>query len=273
MIVGLVAQRDNDRAIDLAATVADRLAEADCTVRSDPNTAAAIDLPRCAMSAMDECDLVVSIGGDGTFLFAVRGAGSTPILGVNLGEVGFLNTVSPDDAVGTVESVVAEYLATGEINHREVPRVQLSGEDWTLAPALNEVLVQGHPRGHADGIEVVVRVDGTVYDTARGDGLLVATPTGSTAYNLSEGGPLVHPHIDGFVITPMVGRGAMPPLLVPEDANIEIAVSGAEDAVASSDGSQHRAIELPTTVTVTEAAPAKVAGPDAAFFEALGKLE
>lgn len=273
MIVGIVAQRDNERAIDLAAAVAKRLTAGKTTVRCDKLTAAEIGADACSVEAMDECDLVVSIGGDGTFLFAARGAGPTPVLGVNLGEVGFLNTVSPEYAVETVEEEVAQFRETGTISHREVPRVQLAGGDWALSPALNEVLLQGHRRGHADGLDVTVRVDGSTYDSFHGDGLLVATPTGSTAYNLSEGGPLVHPRIDGFVVTPMAGRGAMPPLLVPEEAEIEIAVGGAETAVVSSDGSEHREIRPPTTVTVSAADPAKVAGPGAAFFEALGKLE
>lgn len=273
MIVGLVAQRGNDRATDLAATIADRLSGTACRLLTDPATAAEIDVEECAVDAMDDCDLVVSIGGDGTFLFAARGAGSTPILGVNLGEVGFLNTVPPEEAVETVAEVVEEFQAGGSIRHREVPRVQLGGPGISLSPALNEVLVQGHPRGHADGITVDISVEGAEYDRIEGDGVLVATPTGSTAYNLSEGGPIVHPRVSGFVITTMAARDGMPSLLVPEGADIELTVSGAADAVASSDGSQHQAVELPATLTVTEAAPANVVGPGSAFFEALGKLE
>lgn len=273
MIVGIVAQRDNERAVDLAAAVADRLTAGDTTVRCDRRTSAEIGSESCTVDEMDECDLVVSIGGDGTFLFAARGAGSTPVLGVNLGEVGFLNTVSPENAVETVEQEVVQFRETGTISHREVPRVQLAGPDWALSPALNEVLVQGHRRGHADGLDLEIRVDGSTYDSVHGDGLLVATPTGSTAYNLSEGGPLVHPRIDGFVVTPMAGRESMPPLLVPENAEIEVDVAGADTAVVTSDGSEHREIQPPITVSVSAADPAKVAGPGAAFFEALGKLE
>ncbi|MBS3760519.1 NAD(+)/NADH kinase [Halodesulfurarchaeum sp.] len=273
MIVGIVAQRDNNRAIELAASVAERLAGPQTDVHGDPRTASDIDVAECDVQSMDECDLVVSIGGDGTFLFAAKGAGSTPIIGVNLGEVGFLNTVTPEHAIETIEGEAVQYRETGTISHREVPRVRLSGSDWGLSPALNEVLVQGHRRGHADGLNLEIRVDGSVYDSTRADGVLVATPTGSTAYNLSEEGPLVHPQIDGFVINIMAGRKAMPPLIVSEDADIEIAISGAAAAVVSSDGSEHRTITPPTEVTVTAAEPAKVAGPGTAFFEALGKLE
>ena len=272
MIVGVVAQRANDRAVDLAAAVIDRIEAEEIAVQTDQATAQELGREPCSLSEMDRCDLVVSIGGDGTFLYAARGAGSTPILGVNLGEVGFLNTVAPENAVETVESEVAQYRETGTIRHRAVPRVVLSGADWELTPALNEVLVQGRRRGHADGITVETRIDGATYEQTHCDGLLVATPTGSTAYNLSEGGPRVHPRVDGLVVTTMSGADAMPPLLVPEDAEIEFRVTGADEAVVSSDGSEHRRIRPPATVTVTAAEPAKVAGPGAAFFEALEKL-
>ncbi len=273
MIVGIVAQRDNQRATELASAIADRLAGPQTTVRSDPITAERIEVDQCDLDGMDVCDLVVSIGGDGTFLFAARGAGPTPILGVNLGEVGFLNTIPPEQAIETVEREATQFRETGSISHREVPRVRLCGPDWDLTPALNEVLVQGHRRGHADGLDIEIRVDGSPYDSTHADGVLVATPTGSTAYNLSEGGPLVHPDIDGFVLTTMAGREAMPPILVPQDADIEIDVSGAETAVVTSDGSEHISIEPPVTVTVAAGEPAKVAGPGAAFFEALEKLD
>ncbi|APE96323.1 NAD(+)/NADH kinase [Halodesulfurarchaeum formicicum] len=273
MIVGVVAQRANERAVDLAGAVIERLETQGITVRTDQATAEKLDREPCSLDAMDRCDLVVSIGGDGTFLYAARGAGATPILGVNLGEVGFLNTVAPENAIEAVETEVAQYRETGSIRHREVPRVRLKGEDWTLSPALNEVLVQGRRRGHADGIEASIRIDESHYEETHCDGVLVATPTGSTAYNLSEGGPLVHPRTDAFVVTTMSGASAMPPLVVPEKADIEIEITGAAEAVVSSDGSEHRTIRPPTTVSISAAAPAKVAGPGSAFFEALGKLE
>src|SRR6056297_1825042 len=106
MQVGIVAQQGNARAANLAADIRDRLEAADVRVRFDEATAATIDETPCDISTMARCDLVVSIGGDGTFLFAARGAGSTPVIGVNLGEVGFLNAVSPGEAVETVERVV-----------------------------------------------------------------------------------------------------------------------------------------------------------------------
>ena len=275
MQVGIVAQQGNARAANLAADIRDRLEAADVRVRFDEATAAAIDETPCDISRMARCDLVVSIGGDGTFLFAARGAGSTPVVGVNLGEVGFLNAVSPDEAVETIAREVSRFRETGSIRYREVPRVTVSGPgDWDLAPALNEISVQGPKRGHVNGLNLEIRVDGDLYSSGRADGVLVATPTGSTAYNLSDGGPLIHPAVDAFVVTTMCGRGTMPPLVVPLDADLRIRANDADEAVVSSDGSEHRRVGLPVELTVSAAAePARVAGPVSNFFQALDKLD
>ncbi|MFB6267846.1 MAG: NAD(+)/NADH kinase [Halodesulfurarchaeum sp.] len=275
MRVGIVAQRGNARAAYLAADIRELLLDRDATVLVDRVTADVLDVDGVDVGEMAAADLVVSIGGDGTFLYAARGAGSTPVLGVNLGEVGFLNAVPPDEALETVAAEVERYRETGAIQHRTVPRVTATGEgDWTMTPAMNEIAVQGHQRGHVDGISLEIRVDGSLYSSARADGVLVATPTGSTAYNLSEGGPLMHPSIGGFAITDMCGAGAMPPVVVPLESTITIRVEDAPTAVVTSDGSSHRQVEPPTELTVEAAAePARVAGPVSDFFQALNKLE
>lgn len=275
MHAGIVAQRGNARAVDLAAEIAERLEAADVAVSVDPETATVLDVEACSVQEMGACDLVISIGGDGTFLFAARGAGSTPVIGVNLGEVGFLNAVPPEAAIETISAEVERFQETGRIQHRTVPRVTVEGSDVEgLSPALNEISIQGHQRGHVNGLSLEIRVDGSLYSTVRGDGVLVATPTGSTAYNLSEGGPLIHPELDAFVVTDMCGAGAMPPLVVPLEAELHIRIEDAEAAVVSSDGSEHREITPPAELSVRRAeTPARVAGPVSNFFQALNKLE
>ncbi|MFC3477369.1 NAD(+)/NADH kinase [Halobacterium litoreum] len=274
MRVGIVAQRGNSRAARVAADVREMLVAADVTVWLDTATATALGTDGRDTTEFDACDLVVSIGGDGTFLFAARGAGSTPVLGVNLGEVGFLNAVAPDDAVEATRREVERFEATGEVRYREAPRVTASGEDWSLTPALNEVAVQGEQRGHGQGVDVEVRVDGSLYETTHADGVLVATPTGSTAYNLSEGGPLVKQGVNALVVTGMCASEPMPPLVVGAESEVSVRVRGAETAVVTSDGANSRRVDPPSVVTVETAdEPARVAGPDADFFQALNKLE
>ncbi|WIV68113.1 NAD(+)/NADH kinase [Natrialbaceae archaeon AArc-T1-2] len=272
--VGIVAKRDTERAQELAATLLEALSTDEVTVTVDDETGAAIDASSAPVAAMKTADLVVSIGGDGTFLFVAREAGDAPLVGVNLGEVGFLNAVSPEEAVDAVTSLVDVLRTTGELETTTVDRITARGDGWELEPALNEVVVHGPRRGHGGGAEIDVRVDGESYARSHADGILVATPTGSTAYNLSEGGPLVYPAADALVVTQMCAEDAMPPLVIDDDSEIELRVAGAETAWAISDGRNRRALEVPTTVTVTVADdPVTIAGPRTNFFEALEKLE
>jgi NAD+ kinase len=274
MNVGIVAQRGNERAATLAGRLRETLRDEEATVRIDAATAERLDTDGVDVSRMAENDLVVSIGGDGTFLFAASGAKGTPILGVNLGEVGFLNAVTPEDAVGEVRTVVETYRESGEIPSQEVPRLRATGEgEWSVHPALNEIVVQGAQRGHGQGLDYEVRVHGVQYSEGHADGVLVSTPTGSTAYNLGEGGPLVHPSVNGLVLTEMCGTDPMPPLVFELGYEVEIRVTNAPFAVVGSDGTQAR-IDPPEMVTISLASePARIAGPSPNFFEALSKLD
>ncbi|MFB6123698.1 MAG: NAD(+)/NADH kinase [Haloferacaceae archaeon] len=273
MNVGLVAQKGNGRAAFLASTLRTRLRESGADVTVDAATAETIDVEGTPLDAFDACDLIVSIGGDGTFLFAARGANGTPILGVNLGEVGFLNAVGPDEAEAAVLDAVADARA-GELDTREAPRLAASGDDWTSDPATNEVVIQGPYRGHGGGVSVEIRVDGSLYSGSHADGVLVATPTGSTAYNLSEKGPLITPDVDGLVVNEMCATGGMPPLVVGEESEVSVTITDADSAVVVSDGRLVRELSPPTEVRVSTAdTPLRIAGPSSDFFEALGKLD
>jgi NAD+ kinase len=199
--------------------------------------------------------------------------GDTPILGINLGEVGFLNAVGPEEAVDEVMAEL-EALRNDELTVREAPRLVASGDGWTSQAAANEVVLQGPQRGHGGGVNLELRVDGSLFSSGRADGALAATPTGSTAYNLSEGGPLVHPGMDAMVVNEMCAEGGMPPLAVPLDGELAVRLSGTETGHVVIDGRPARSLELPTMVTVTTAdEPVRIAGPAVDFFEALNKLD
>ncbi|WP_129113153.1 NAD(+)/NADH kinase [Halegenticoccus tardaugens] len=273
MNVGIVAQRGNRRAAELASDLRSRLVDADVIVRLDEATGEALGVDGVPVSAFSSCDLVVSIGGDGTFLFAARGALDTPLLGVNLGEVGFLNAVPPSEAVEAVADAVDAFRA-GDLVSREVPRIAARGEGWTGEPATNEIVVQGPRRGRGGGVSVEVRVDGSPYAGGDADGVLVATPTGSTAYNLSEGGPLVHPQAEALIVTEMCAAEGMPPLVIPPDGEVTVAVTGGDRAVVVSDGRISRELAPPAEVRIeTSGPPMRLAGPQSDFFRALNKLD
>lgn len=274
MDVGIVAQKDNARAANLADELVETLHEEGVAVRVDNATAETLREEGVEPAAMADCDLVVSIGGDGTFLFTAREVGSTPILGVNLGEVGFLNAVAPDDAVSAVREELTHARETGTVRSRTVPRLEARGSDWTLTPAINEIVVHGPQRGPGQGCTIEVRVDGSLYTGGHADGVLVSTPTGSTAYNLSEDGPLVHLGVDGLVVTEMCATEPMPSLVVGSDRTVSVRINDADRAYVISDGKDQHAVEPPTRIEIGVAdEPALIAGPPVDFFEALGKLD
>lgn len=269
MRVGIVAQQGNPQAASLAGDIRNSVDD----VVVDETTAESLDISGLSVEEMNECDLVVSIGGDGTFLYAVRGIDGTPIMGVNLGEVGFLNTTTPENAVTMVQKTVSE-LDAGTLQTRKMPRLSATGNGWTLPPALNEIVIIGQQRGHDNGIAIEVRVDGSLYTGGHADGVLIATPTGSTAYNLSECGPLVHPDVSGLIINEMCATEGMAPLLVGQDSEVTVRVDGPKSAVAVCDGRINQEINPPEEIVIEKAdIPIRIAGPDLDFFTALGKLD
>lgn len=269
-----MARKGSERAAAVASALRGAVVATGASVWIDEVTAAALDEPESGrpVDALADSDLAVAVGGDGTFLFVARNAGDTPIIGINLGEVGFLNAVPPEFAE---EAVLAEIEAFDRdaMTVREVPRLAARADDWTSVPAANEIVVQGDRRGPGAGVEYAIHVDGVRYSSGHADGVLVATPTGSTAYNLSERGPLVHPSVRGLVVNEMAAADGMPPLVVGLDATVTVAVENDDGVVVVSDGRNATPLDGPIEVTVQRTTPPmRIAGPPANFFEALEKL-
>jgi NAD+ kinase len=146
-------------------------------------------------------DVMVAIGGDGTLLHAARHVAKrgVPLLGINRGRLGFLTDISPEHMLEAIDAILAgDYL--------EERRLMLSAQigDGALHPklvALNDVVLQKGETGRM--LDFVTTVDGSYVNAHRGDGLIVATPTGSTAYALSCGGPIIQPNVDALVMVPI----------------------------------------------------------------------
>lgn len=194
-----------------------------------------------------EADLFVTVGGDGTILMTQR-ATQKPVLGVNAGAIGFLAEVEPPQAQSAIDRIVrGDY----RIEERDKLSSWLGAEQ--LPDATNEVTIQSSRI--AKLIHFRISVSGEHLDTLRGDGIIVSTPTGSTGYAMSVGGPLVHPLVRGTVLAPIAPfRLAARPWVVPSDAQVEITVierdsaSGETEARVVVDG-QH-GVELPGGATV-----------------------
>jgi NAD+ kinase len=173
-------------------------------------------------------DLLLAFGGDGTVLEAATMArtGAVPILGVNTGRLGFLSNVSMEAFDLAMDALVA---GTTWVEERALLHVEVDGTDLGAFPyALNEVVI--HKRDTASMVVVEVHRDDTFVNTYWADGLLVSTPTGSTAYSLSAGGPIVLPGSEVVVVTPVAPHNLNDrPLVVPLNGEITL-VAGGRDA-------------------------------------------
>ena len=171
------------------------------------------------------CDLIIAVGGDGTFLTAARAAADfdIPLLGVNLGRVGFLTDISPEQLLKHLEQILLGKFKTEQ--RRLLQAVIISdGNIIHRQTAVNEVVV--HRWVTPSMIEIVTSIDGVYLNTQRSDGLIVATPTGSTAYALSAGGPILHPDLPALVLVPLNPHTlSNRPIVVDDAVEIEIRFS------------------------------------------------
>lgn len=192
-------------------------------------------------------DLVVSVGGDGTFLRAAYAASHVgcPVLGVKVGRLGFLTEVEPADAEPLIRAVLE---GTARIEERLAITVEpVAGADFPPQWGLNEVTVEKRARHRL--VRLAVEVDGTYVTTFSADGVIVASPTGSTAYSFSARGPIVSPSVDSLVLTPIAAHMVFDRSFVLGPAShVELTVMGEESGVLSADG--RRSIELPVGSTV-----------------------
>jgi len=193
------------------------------------------EVPRPEMSSRP-LDLVVVLGGDGTLLSAVRATAAidVPLLGVNLGSLGFLTDVPLSSLFPMLEAIAQGRAA---VEHRSLLQCDLLRGKEILGSytVFNDAVVNKTPLARLNHYELLV--DNVFVSSYRADGMIVATPTGSTAYSLSAGGPVLMPTVNAFVITPVAPHALTHrPLVVPDSAVVEILLRGQEVAYLSLDG-------------------------------------
>jgi NAD+ kinase len=230
--VGIVAKARLDRAASHLAKMASWLEERRITPIFDPETA---DLARAAgasarFATIDRdqlprhVDMIVVLGGDGTLLGTAgriaKAESDIPILGVNFGSLGFLTEVTLPEIYASLETAVN---GTAQIEERMMLHVTVDALTSRLADrvVLNDVVVTQGALSRI--IELSVTVDGEFMMRVKADGLIISSPTGTTAYNLSAGGPILHPHVDGLTITPIAPHTLTNrPVVVPGSSEIRI---------------------------------------------------
>ena len=250
--VAVVAKADSPEAGQAGLELGDWLTRRGLEVMLDEHLVELAGLPAERRFKYDApCDLIVVLGGDGTLLSVARSLGNgTPILGVNMGNLGFLTELNRAELYpALVRALAGKY----SIEERALLAVELQRSDGPPLAyrALNDAVVAKTALSRI--IELSLTVDGELVSRFRADGLIVSTPTGSTAYNLSAGGPIMQPRLPVMVLTPICPHSlSLRPIVVPDASRVEITLeTQREEVYLTLDGQEGTTIGYGETASVT----------------------
>ncbi|MEH6444114.1 MAG: NAD(+) kinase [Oceanospirillaceae bacterium] len=240
--IGLIGRLGSKKVVDSIKKMISYLSTQDYTIFLDQRIGELMPghgLATCKQKAMgDLCDLVIVVGGDGSLLGAARALArcDVPVLGVNRGQLGFLTDISPNEFEAKFSEILAGKYTEEE---RFLLKIIVKREDTIIgeAEALNDMVL--HPGKATKMIEFDLFVEGNYVYTQRSDGLIVATPTGSTAYSLSGGGPIMHPKLDAIVLVPMFPHTlSSRPIVVDGNSELRLIISEENETypIVSCDG-------------------------------------
>ena len=238
--VGLVAKPDAAEAQSVILQLLDFFASRGITVVLEKETAGLVPSASVAAARKSDLpgqvDLLIVLGGDGTLLSMARAVGDlgVPILGVNLGGLGFLTATTLEEMLPALERLLAGGM---EIEERMMlsARLRRGGQAVGEYIALNDVVITKSAMSRI--IDLSVSVGGRHAISYRADGLIISTPTGSTAYNLSAGGPILFPTMDAVVLTPIAPHTlSNRPIAVPGAQRIDVALLAQQDVMLTMDG-------------------------------------
>jgi NAD+ kinase len=260
--VGLVAKRRLDAAAGVLAELAGWLEARHVSTVFEKETASLVGLPpdrptspRDDLPAL--CDLIVVLGGDGTLIGMasriVRAGAQTPILGVNFGSLGFLTEITLPELYPSLESVLK---GTATIDERMMlqARTLREGAVFTTSTVLNDVVITKGALSRI--IDLSVAIGEQPVMRVRADGLIAASATGSTAYNLAAGGPIVHPEVTAILLTPIAPHMlTYRPVVVPADSQITVqpVMNGNDEVFVTFDGQSGHALQAGDVVTICRA--------------------
>ncbi len=243
--VGLVAKIESAQVRESLRRVEQFLLSRSAEIMFETKTARLVAHPNGKAGSLEalgtQCDLVIALGGDGNILNAARALApfGVPILGINLGRLGFLADVSQDEIELHLGAVLS-----GDYTLEE--HFLLEGEvagDAKQPSALNEVLV--HSANMPKMIEMDIYVDELFVYTQLSDGLIMSSPTGSTAYALSAGGPIMHPSLDAIVLVSMFPHSLTSrPLVIPGDSEIKVVIAANTDVAAQVSFDSHLTFKM-----------------------------
>jgi NAD+ kinase len=276
--VGLVAKQRVEAAATVLAELAAWLEARRIEVVFDRETAHLAGARGATADKDDlpnQCDLIVLLGGDGTLIGMARriarAAVDVPVAGVNFGSLGFLTEITLDDLYPSLEAVLE---GTAPIEDRMMLRARTLRKGMAFADelVLNDVVITKAALSRI--IELSVSVGNDAVMRVRADGLIVATPTGSTAYNLAAGGPIVHPVVDAILLTPIAPHMLTNrPLVVDGTSQIAVApdMNGKDEVFVTFDGQSGHALQIGDVIAISRAErPLRlVRSPGRSYFDVL----
>jgi len=278
--IGIVAKQNHPEALTVVQHLAERLISKGIRVYVEKEIESSLQSfpskPRLNFVEPEELavqtELVICLGGDGTLLRVARlvGEHEVPILGVNLGGLGFLTETTLNELDRVLEEVIRGAYKKDE---REILKAAVirRGEKMAEFTVLNEAVI--NKGALARIIDIEVTINGEHLTTFKADGLIISTPTGSTAYNLSAGGPIVHPSLQCIIITPICSHTLTNrPIVIPDDVEIQALLRTKQQEVfLTLDGQQGFPLEFEDIVTLRKA-PSPiflVKSPHRNYFEVL----
>lgn len=245
--IAIVAKPESKEAIETARGIIAALQEK-VEIIVDPKTASALGRRKASAVSRMNADLIVTIGGDGTILRTLQMLSRpTPVIGVNVGEVGFLADLHPKDAIAGIGSLLRGF----EVEERT--RLAVSINEKPLPPAANEaVIVTARP---AKISHFKIFIDSQTLEEFRADGVVIATPTGSTAYAMSAGGPIIDPKVDAFIIVPLAPfKLSSRPWVVPAKSEITVEILRPDkESVVVIDGQFKQTVKMHDKIRFTKA--------------------
>ncbi len=252
--VGVVAKAGSADAIDTAHELTGWLHRRGIRVAVEPEVASGLQGAECiAFEHSSTYDLVVVLGGDGTLLSVARTVPSgIPILGVNLGTLGFLTEVGRSELYPSLVEILAGRFSLEKRTLLDVELRRASGGSESYR-TLNDAVIGKSALSRI--IQLTLRVDDRLVTSYRSDGLIISTPTGSTAYNLSAGGPIVNPLLPVMVLTPICPHTfSLRPIVVPDESVVEVILETEQEEVyVTLDGQEGARLEFRDSVRVTRA--------------------
>ena len=248
----IIYRPESSNAAKAAEELAAWLKKRKLTVFSHPSQKIGPDIKKIKRGQLNDLQLVIVLGGDGTYLQAVRLLGNehVPILGVNMGSLGFLAATRKEDLYNIVTLALDNKL---EKRPRAMicVKVQRNGKTISSSNALNDVVIERST--YSQLINIAIYSENHLVNEVKADGILIATPTGSTAYNLSAGGPILHPYVHALVVTPICPHSLTHrPILFPDDQMLTFRLlNKKQSALLSVDGQGEEGLLAGDEITVT----------------------